>query len=99
MIQGSFMEKENLFCKQYKINNRVILEYRGIRLAGLKQILEYSFSGHVLKIERNHSQLQFDIYLSNFHKENKSPINMSEVEKFRNYYGKGFNLIIWSQVD
>lgn len=82
------MPKKDLLCKEYNNQNRTFLDYRGFRLASLKLILEYSFSGSVLKIDRNHKDLRFDIYLI------RETVDLVEVEKFRKFYGKGFNIIL-----
>ena len=91
------MTVNNLLCKEYKSKDRTLLEYRGFRLPSLKLIIDYSFSGYVLKIERNHSKLQFDIYLTKKHRENENEIDSKEVDKFRKFYGSGFNIIIVCQ--
>ena len=88
MIGINTMPKKELVCKQYNNKERTFLDYRGFRLGSLKLILEYSFPGFILKIDRNHKELRFDIYLS------KDGIDMKEVEKFRGFYGKGFNIIL-----
>jgi len=95
MIQGSPMSKDDLLCSKYKNTNRNFQVYRGFRLPSLKLLLEYVFSGHVIQIEHNHKDLQFDIYLSKFHKETKVEIDPLEVEGFRKFFGPGFNIILW----
>lgn len=91
------IEIASLLCKEYKNKDRLLLEYRGFRLPSLKLIVDYSFLGYVLKIERNHAQLQFDIYLYKYHKTTGAPIDLKEVDKFRKFYGSGFNIIMLSQ--
>lgn len=88
-MQGFYaMPKKELLCKEYKSNGRVFQEINGIRLNGLKKILEYSFPGYVIKVTRNNKELRFDIYLS------REGIDLNEVEKFRNFYGKDFKIIL-----
>lgn len=84
-----------MLCKEYKNKNRVLMQYKGFRLPSLKLILEYSFPGHLIKIDRNHVQLQFDIYLDKYNKETKAEIDMNELEKFRSFYGPGFNIVLY----
>lgn len=97
--QVSTIGKDDLLCKEYKNKDRILLEYRGFRLPSLKLLIDYLFSGHLLKIERNHSQLQFDIYLRKHSVDTKCEIDMKEIEKFRKYYGLGFHLIILANAD
>lgn len=77
-----------LFCK------RVLNEYRGFRLSTVKLIIEYSFPGHLIKVERNNRELRFDIYLREF---GDKVLNLIELERFKKYYGKGLNIIIYSE--
>lgn len=88
----------NLLCKEYKNKGRLYVEYRGFRLPSLKLILEYSFPGFVMKIERNKDLMQFDIYMC-MRKANREKIDMVEVERFRKFYGYGFNLILLAVED
>lgn len=74
-------------------------EYRGYRLPSLKLLIGFCFPGHLIKIERNNKELRFDIFLSKNHQEDDHEINMEEVNKFRKYYGKGFNIILMEQSD
>lgn len=95
----SYTPSNNLLCKEYKIKERVLHSYRGFRLPAIKLIFEYSFSGFVLKIIQNNQHLRYDIFLRKEHIESGEKINLKEVEKFRFFYGKGFNIIIFSESD
>lgn len=99
MPELSSTPKDDMLCNKYKKREIVFEYYRGFELRTLKIILEYSFSGFVLKIDKNHKELRFDIYLCKVHPETKSEINISEVERFRTFYGRGFNLILLSPSD
>lgn len=95
MIQIATMPKKEVFCKEY----RKIRAYKGFELSSLKRIVDYSFDGFVLKVEKNNAEFRFDIYLRREHTDDGSDINMKEVEKFRKFYGKGFNVILLSGED
>lgn len=82
----------DLICNQYKTENRVFTWYRGFRLANVKMIVEYSFSGCVIKINQNNHEMRFDIYLR------KELVDLKELEKFRKFWGKGFNVILLSEI-
>lgn len=97
--QASMDRKDDLLCKQYRNKERMLLEYRGFRLPSLKLLIDYIFPGYTLKIDRNHPQLQFDIYLRKHHVETKAEIDIREVENFRKFFGLGFNLIILANTD
>lgn len=98
MMQNSAGSNE-LFCKQKNGDERIFNLYRGFRPAAVKLLVEYLFSGHLLKIEQNQRELRFDIYLCKLHKDTLREVDMREIDKFRKYYGRGFNVIVWTQSD
>src|SRR5258708_4991378 len=95
MPEVSVMPKKDLLCNQY----RRFQEIGGIRLSGLKKMLDYSFKGFVLKIEKNHKYLKYDIYLMKKNKENKKEIDLKEVEKFRGHYQEYVTITVLNQED
>lgn len=84
-----------LLCTVYK--KRKFNGYRGFRLSSVKLLCEYLFTGHVIKINQNSSDLCYDIFLCKRHKEKNTEINFDEVKRFMSYYGKGFNVTIFEQ--
>lgn len=99
MQEPSPSSTNDMLCDKYKKREIVFKYYRGFELYQLKQLLDYSFSGFVMKIDKNHKELRFDIHLSRVHSENNTQINLVEVERFKSYWGRGFNLIFWSPSD
>lgn len=85
---------DNLFCTNYKEVKRTFSRYRGFRLGNVKLLVEYIFPGFILKIEQNNRDLRYDIFLRKNNKETNEEINLKEVERFRKFYGKGFNIIL-----
>lgn len=86
--------EKDLFCSNIKKNNRIFYCYRGFRLSTVKLLIEYTFPGFTNRIESNNSEFRFDIYLCKHHKETDAEINSTEVDRFRKFYGAGFNVII-----
>lgn len=95
-MQGQSSNSNNeLFCKQVVGNKKRFFKmYRGFKLATVKLLVEYNFSGYILKIEDNQADSRFDIYLTKTNKTSSQEINMKEVEKFSKFFGKGFNIIL-----
>lgn len=89
----------NLLCTIYKHKKSSFSCYRGFRLASVKLVVEYLFSGYILKVEQNNKELRYDIYLRTQRVNTKEEINFTEIQKFRHFYGRGFNVILLSETD
>lgn len=74
------------------------MQYRGFVLPSVKLLIQYRFPSHILKIQRNSSKLQFDIYLSKYD-HNDCLIDMDEINTFKQFFGPGLNLIVLSPED
>lgn len=81
---------QNLLCEDYKHTRSKFRYYKGFELSTLKQLIEYTFSGFAIKIEHNHRERRFDIFLAKKNKETGKEIDVKEVDRFRKFYGSGF---------